>query len=170
MGTARGTAVDGKRSGRALSAQGLTKRCGDRVAFEEVSCEIGYGEVFGFLGPTGAGKTTTVRTLSALIAPTSGSAMVTGLPLTPGNGGQIRQRIAIMPEALFSGVPGVVSWRPIAAAAYLLTVSDTTVAAPSVTRALVAAGADVRSIAESHYSLKDVYLELIGEEREAGTR
>ncbi|HEV8279715.1 MAG TPA: ATP-binding cassette domain-containing protein [Streptosporangiaceae bacterium] len=48
-----------------------------------MSFEIGYGEVFGFLGPNGAGKTTTVRTLSTLIAPTSGSATVAGTSLTP---------------------------------------------------------------------------------------
>ena len=83
----------------ALSAHGLGKRFGDRVAFEGVSFEIGQGEVFGFLGPNGAGKTTTVRTLSTLIAPTSGSATVAGLPLTPGNGAEIRRRIAVMPES-----------------------------------------------------------------------
>src|SRR5689334_6968637 len=83
----------------ALSVHGLGKRFGDRVAFEDVSFEIARGEVFGFLGPNGAGKTTTVRTLGTLIAPTSGSATVAGLPLSPENGEAIRQRIAIMPEA-----------------------------------------------------------------------
>jgi ABC-2 type transport system ATP-binding protein len=85
--------------GPAISVNGLTKRFGDRVAFEDVSFEIGYGEVFGFLGPNGAGKTTTVRTLGTLIAPSSGSATVAGLPLTPDNGVEIRRRIAIMPES-----------------------------------------------------------------------
>jgi ABC-2 type transport system ATP-binding protein len=85
--------------GPAISVRGLTKRFGDRVAFEDVSFEIGYGEVFGFLGPNGAGKTTTVRTLGTLIAPSSGSATVAGLPLTPDNGVEIRRRIAIMPES-----------------------------------------------------------------------
>jgi len=47
----------------ALSVRGLGKRFGDRAAFENVSFEIGYGEVFGFLGPNGAWKATTVRTL-----------------------------------------------------------------------------------------------------------
>ncbi len=85
--------------GPALFAHGLSKRFGDRVAFSDVSFEIGYGEVFGFLGPNGAGKTTTVRTLSTLIAPTSGSATVAGISLTPENGVQIRRRNAVTPES-----------------------------------------------------------------------
>ena len=47
----------------------------------------------------GAGKTTTVRTLGTLLAPTSGSATVAGIPLTPENGVEIRRRISIMPES-----------------------------------------------------------------------
>jgi ABC-2 type transport system ATP-binding protein len=83
----------------ALSARGLGKRFGNRVAFEDVSFDIAYGEVFGFLGPNGAGKTTTVRTLGTLIAPSAGSATVAGIPLSPDNGVEIRRRIAIMPES-----------------------------------------------------------------------
>ena len=93
------SARDGSSEGPALVVDGLTKRFGDRVAFQDVSFEVGYGEVFGFLGPNGAGKTTTVRTLGTLIAPTSGSATITDLALTPENGVEIRRRIAIMPEA-----------------------------------------------------------------------
>jgi len=308
------------KSGPALSVHDLSKRFGDRVAFHDVSFEIGYGEIFGFLGPNGAGKTTTVRTLGTLIAPTSGSATVAGIPLTIDNGIEIRQRIAIMPESpglylhltvlenlecfadlyeapdpkerigralqavklsdrahdacgtlskglrqrvalarallsdpqvlfldeptsgldpgatrdvhelitalgrsgvtifltthrleeaerlcdrvailnttlrmlgrpadlrdrlfakaltvrtvaelpepgeVFAGLPAVDGWRHDALDTYVLTVSDTRVAAPAVTRALVAAGADVLSISESHHSLEDVYLELIDEE------
>ncbi|MGB6452969.1 MAG: ABC transporter ATP-binding protein [Streptosporangiaceae bacterium] len=93
------TASEATRVVPALSVHGLSKRFGHRVAFENVSFEISQGEVFGFLGPNGAGKTTTVRTLGTLIAPTSGSATVAGIPLTPENGVQIRRRIAIMPES-----------------------------------------------------------------------
>jgi ABC-2 type transport system ATP-binding protein len=95
----RVAASDAKRGAPALSVDGLSKRFGDRVAFQDVSFEIGYGEVFGFLGPNGAGKTTTVRTLGTLLAPTSGSATVAGIPLTPENGVEIRRRISIMPES-----------------------------------------------------------------------
>jgi ABC-2 type transport system ATP-binding protein len=315
------------RSTAALSANGLGKRFGDRVAFADVSFEIGRGEVFGLLGPNGAGKTSTVRTLGTLLAPTSGSATVAGIPLTPANGVAIRQRIAVMPETpglylklsvaenlacfadlyevpeprqridralgavnlrdrardtcgtlskglrqrvalarallsdpevlfldeptsgldpvaardvheliddlrrrgvtivltthrlaeaerlcdrvailnttlrmigrpdelrdrlfartlavrtlaplpqpdrVLSGLPSVESWRPDdGGGGYVLTVSDPTVAAPAVTRALVAAGADVLSIAESHHSLEDVYLQLVDEDPEAVRR
>jgi ABC-2 type transport system ATP-binding protein len=310
----------------ALSVDGLTKRFGDRVAFQDLSFEVGYGEVFGFLGPNGAGKTTTVRTLGTLFAPTSGSASVAGLPLSPGNGAEIRRRISIMPESpglylrlsvaenlecfadlydapdprgqidralwavhltdraqdpcgalskglrqrvalarallsdpavlfldeptagldpvaardvheliddlrqrgvtifltthrleeaerlcdrvaildrtlrtvgrpeelrermfaksltvrtreplpepdrVFGGLPAVDGWQADGAHGYVIAVSDTQIAAPAVTRALVQAGADVLSVGESRHSLEDVYLELIDEDEEASRR
>jgi ABC-2 type transport system ATP-binding protein len=314
----------GQRGATALSVHGLGKRFGDRVAFQDVSFEIGQGEVFGFLGPNGAGKTTTVRTLGTLLAPTSGSATVAGIPLSPENGAEIRRRIAIMPESpglylrlsvrenlecfadlyevrdasaridrglravnladragdacgalskglrqrvamarallddpevlfldeptsgldpaatrdvhelidelrrrgvtifltthrleeaerlcdrvailnttlrmigrpddlrdrlfaksltvrtlvpltepgrVFEGLSAVDGWREDGPAAYVLAVSDSAIAAPAVTRALVAAGADVLAIGESRHSLEDVYLELIREDDEPG--
>lgn len=103
MPTARLTPAtgDGEQPGfvaPALVVSHLTKRFGDRTAFDDVSFEVAAGEVFGFLGPNGAGKTTTVRALGTLIAPTSGSAVVAGIPLSAANGTEIRQRISIMPE------------------------------------------------------------------------
>jgi ABC-2 type transport system ATP-binding protein len=317
------SALSGAKDQPALVANQLTKRFGERTAFSEVSFEVAYGEVFGFLGPNGAGKTTTVRTLGRLIAPTSGSATVAGIPLSAQNGVEIRERISIMPEApglylrltvtenleffaglyglhqagrrirdaleavnladraadlcgglskglrqrvglarallsdpeimfldeptsgldpvaahevhdlidglrqkgvtifltthrldeaerlcdrvaimnttlrtvgrpeelrdqlfkkalvvttlaplsdpdqIFTGIPAVDGWRPDDAGRYLLSVSDPRIAAPAVTRALVAAGAEVLSIGESHHSLEDVYLKLIEEDPEA---
>jgi ABC-2 type transport system ATP-binding protein len=315
---------NGARSGAmALSVRGLGKRFGDRVAFDNVSFDIGSGEVFGFLGPNGAGKTTTVRTLSTLIAPTSGSATVAGIPLTPDNAAEIRRRVAVMPESpglylrlsvaenlecfadlyevpdpaaridyalravnlrerahdpcgtlskglrqrvalarallsdpqvlfldeptsgldpvaardvhdliatlgrggttifltthrleeaerlcdrvailnttlrtigrpdelrerlfaralavrtlaplrdpasVFAGLPAVQGWQRNGSAGYIIAVTDADVAAPAITRALVGAGAEVRSIGESRHSLEDVYLELIDEDEEA---
>jgi ABC-2 type transport system ATP-binding protein len=99
MSPSRGSAAEPKESAPALAVDSLTKRFGDRVAFEDVTFDVGWGEVFGFLGPNGAGKTTIVRTLGTLIAPTSGSAIVAGVPLTPRNGVEIRRRISIMPES-----------------------------------------------------------------------
>ena len=83
----------------AIEVSHLTKNFGRRTAVADVSFSVARGEVFGFLGPNGAGKTTTVRTLGTLIAPTSGSATVAGIPLTPENGVEIRRRISIMPES-----------------------------------------------------------------------
>ena len=307
----------------AVVVERLGKRFGDRVAFEDVSFEVGSGEVFGFLGPNGAGKTTTVRTLGTLIAPTSGSATVAGIPLSAENGPAIRARISIMPEspglylrltvaenlqcfaglyelddargrieralravklldriddscgslskglrqraalarallndpavlfldeptsgldpvatrevheliaslrergvtifltthrlgeaerlcdrvailnttlrlvgrpdelraqlfkrsldvrirvpladpaAVFGALPQVEGWDQVSPASYSLAVSDPDIAAPPVARAMMAAGADILSIAESRHSLEDVYLELIDEDVEA---
>ncbi|MFC1432702.1 ABC transporter ATP-binding protein [Streptacidiphilus sp. N1-3] len=85
--------------GAAVEVGGLTKRFGERTAVADVSFSVARGEVFGFLGPNGAGKTTTVRILGTLIAPTSGSVVVAGIPLSRANEGEIRRRISIMPEA-----------------------------------------------------------------------
>ncbi len=70
------------------------------------------------------------------------------------------------PGHVFGGLPAVDSWR-LDGGDYVLSVSDPVLAAPSVTRALVAAAADVLSISESHHSLEDVYLELIDQDEEA---
>jgi ABC-2 type transport system ATP-binding protein len=310
----------------AVQVSHLSKDFGGRHAVTDISFSVARGEVFGLLGPNGAGKTTTVRILGTLIAPSSGSAVVAGIPLEPANGVEIRRRISIMPEvpglylrltvaenlecfaglyeladageridralqavnlagragdrcgalskglrqraglarallndpevlfldeptsgldpvaarevhelvtglrqrgvtifltthrleeaerlcdrvaimntalrtigrpgelreqlfsktlairtlsplrkpdSVFSGLPAVDSWRPDTASTYVLAVSDPAIAAPAVTRALVAAGADVLSITESRHSLEDVYLELIDADGEAGAR
>jgi len=305
----------------AIEATGLEKSYGAVKVLGGVDLRVKRGSVFALLGPNGAGKTTTVRMLGTLIAPTSGSATVAGIPLTPENGVEIRRRIAIVPESpglylrlsvlenlecfadlydvpnpsdriesallamdltgrardtcdtlskglrqrtalarallsepevlfldeptagldpiatrevhelidglrkrgvttfltthrlyeaerlcdrvailnttlrsigrpgelrdqlfaraltvrtvalldapdqVLGGLPGVSSWRLDGQGTYVLTVSDPAVAAPGVTRALVAAGADVLSIGETSHSLEDVYLELIDESK-----
>jgi ABC-2 type transport system ATP-binding protein len=83
----------------AIEVSHLTKVFSGRTAVSDVSFSVASGEVFGFLGPNGAGKTTTVRTLGTLIAPSSGSAIVAGIPLNAKNGPAIRSRISIMPES-----------------------------------------------------------------------
>ena len=72
------------------------------------------------------------------------------------------------PDRVFGGLAAVDGWHQDGPAAYVLAVSDPAVAAPAATRALVAAGADVLSISQSHHSLEDVYLELIDQDQEAG--
>ena len=84
------------------------------------------------------------------------------------------------PDQVFTGLPAVESWQAIipatpaapsgnGPASYVVTVTDPAQAAPAVTRALVAAGADVLSIAESRHTLEDVYLELV-QDTEGRTR
>jgi ABC-2 type transport system ATP-binding protein len=70
------------------------------------------------------------------------------------------------PEAVFGGLPAVEGWRQDDSGAYVVAVSDAKAAAPPITRALVAAAADVLSLSESSHSLEDVYLELIDEDQE----
>ncbi len=57
----------------------LGRRFGDRVAVDRLSFEVGRGELFGLVGPDGAGKTTTLRMLAAVLRPTSGDAEIDGL-------------------------------------------------------------------------------------------
>ncbi|WP_298039816.1 ABC transporter ATP-binding protein [uncultured Microbacterium sp.] len=62
-----------------ITAEGLTKRFGDKTAVEDVSFTIRPGSVTGFLGPNGAGKSTTMRMLVGLDRPTSGRATINGV-------------------------------------------------------------------------------------------
>jgi ABC-2 type transport system ATP-binding protein len=81
----------------AIETHELTRTFGERTAVEKLSLSIPAGSVFGFLGPNGAGKTTTVRMLAALIAPTSGTALVAGHQVGRDNEA-IRRSIGILTE------------------------------------------------------------------------
>ncbi|MGD0852817.1 MAG: ABC transporter ATP-binding protein [Acidimicrobiales bacterium] len=76
----------------------------------------------------------------------------------------------IDPARLFSAIDSVTGWSNDDAGGYVITVSDVRVAAPAIARALVAAGADVLSLAEGHHSLEEVYLELVGAAGKVGTK
>ncbi len=62
----------------AIRVSGLTKRFGDFTAVDGIDFQVPKGEIFGFLGPNGSGKTTTIRMLCGTIAPTSGEATILG--------------------------------------------------------------------------------------------
>jgi ABC-2 type transport system ATP-binding protein len=66
---------------KAISVQNLTKRFGSFTAVDNISFEVDKGEIFGFLGANGAGKTTAMRMLCGLSFPTSGQAQVAGYDL-----------------------------------------------------------------------------------------
>ncbi|MGC5410502.1 ATP-binding cassette domain-containing protein, partial [Streptomyces sp. DT225] len=61
-----------------IELDGLTKRYGNKVAVDQLSCVIKPGMVTGFLGPNGAGKSTTMRMMLGLDNPTSGSVRIDG--------------------------------------------------------------------------------------------
>ena len=63
---------------KAITAHKLTKRFGDFTAVDSITFEVSNGEIFGFLGANGAGKTTAMRMLCGLLIPTSGEGQVAG--------------------------------------------------------------------------------------------
>ncbi|HEV7678426.1 MAG TPA: ABC transporter ATP-binding protein [Candidatus Dormibacteraeota bacterium] len=84
--------------GALISARGLTKRFGERLAVDGIDFSVGRGEVFGFLGPNGAGKTTTMRMIGCVSPVTAGQLRVLGMdPAT--DGPRIRARLGVVPQA-----------------------------------------------------------------------
>jgi ABC-type multidrug transport system ATPase subunit len=80
----------------AVSVASLGKRFGDVVALDDVSFDVPRGELFGLIGPDGAGKTTLFRLLTTLQLPDSGTARVLGLDVVR-DFRAIRARIGYMP-------------------------------------------------------------------------
>jgi len=81
-----------------IKVENLTKRYDRNVAVNDISFEVGKGQIVGFLGPNGAGKTTTMRILTCFMPPTAGTAKVAGYdvleqPL------EVKRRIGYLPEA-----------------------------------------------------------------------
>jgi ABC-2 type transport system ATP-binding protein len=81
----------------AIQATNLTKRFGDFTAVDEVNFEVYPGEIFGFLGPNGSGKTTTIRMTLGLMKPTSGGVQVLGMDVN-GDTARIRPRVGYMSQ------------------------------------------------------------------------
>ncbi|WP_417809356.1 ribosome-associated ATPase/putative transporter RbbA [Thioclava sp.] len=73
--------TDAATAAPAIRAQNLTKRFGDFTAVDNVSFEIARGEIFGFLGSNGCGKTTTMKMLTGLLPATEGEAWIFGQPV-----------------------------------------------------------------------------------------
>jgi ABC-2 type transport system ATP-binding protein len=65
-------------AGPAVSVRGLTRRFGELVAVRDLRFDVGAGELFGIVGPDGAGKTTTLRMLAGVLRPSEGDAIVAG--------------------------------------------------------------------------------------------
>jgi len=81
----------------AVAVAGLTKRFGDFVAVDNVTFTVAAGEIFGFLGPNGSGKTTTIRMLCGILPPTAGSGRVLGYDVAR-QAEQIKPRIGYMSQ------------------------------------------------------------------------
>src|SRR5690606_38803834 len=65
----------------AIDVHGLVKRFGDKTVVDHVSMQVAAGEIVGFLGPNGSGKTTTIRMMCGLLTPDEGSGQVLGYDL-----------------------------------------------------------------------------------------
>jgi ABC-2 type transport system ATP-binding protein len=83
--------------GPAIRVEHLSRRFGEFVAVDDLSFEVQQGEVFGFLGANGAGKSTTIRMLCGLLKPTSGSALVGGVDVGRDPEG-VKRRIGYMSQ------------------------------------------------------------------------
>jgi ABC-2 type transport system ATP-binding protein len=81
----------------AIQAKDLTKTFGKFTAVNAISFDVKQGEVFGFLGANGAGKTTAIKMLIGLSLPSGGSATVAGLDLLRDRN-QIKKRIGYMSQ------------------------------------------------------------------------
>jgi ABC-2 type transport system ATP-binding protein len=81
-----------------IEVHSLMKIFADRTALEDVSFAVKKGEIFGFLGPSGAGKTTTIKILTGQLSPTDGGARVFGIP--PGQLGEkgFRKKLGVLTD------------------------------------------------------------------------
>ena len=117
----------------AIEVRELTRRFGDFTAVDRVSFDVGAGEVFGFLGSNGAGKSTTIRMLCGLLRPTAGRASVGGVDVGQDPEG-VKRRIGYMSQrfslyelltvdqniAFFGGIYGLSRARLAARRAFVL--------------------------------------------------
>ena len=81
----------------AIEIRNLTKKFGDFVAVNDISFDVKKGEIFGFLGPNGSGKTTVIRMLIGLLSATSGSGNVLGYDIMKENA-EIRKHTGYMSQ------------------------------------------------------------------------
>jgi ABC-2 type transport system ATP-binding protein len=80
----------------AVEARGLARRFGAVQALDGLTFQVGRGELYGLIGPDGAGKTTAIRALAGLLEPDAGQARVLGLD--PLRDGAVRERLGLMPQ------------------------------------------------------------------------
>lgn len=84
------------RKAYAVETVGLTKLYGDKAAVKDLNLKVGEGQIYGFIGRNGAGKSTTLKMLSGLAAPTSGEVRLFGKPVSES---AVRRRLGVLIEA-----------------------------------------------------------------------
>lgn len=99
--------MSSENDGSAVWAEDLTRRFGDFTAVDHISLEVRRGEIFGFLGANGAGKTTAIRMLTGLLMPSGGKANVAGFDVYK-QSEQIKRHIGYMSQkfSLYSDLNG----------------------------------------------------------------
>jgi len=80
-----------------IEVQHLTKRYGDLIAVSDISFGVAAGQILGFLGPNGSGKTTTMRVITGFLPATSGTVKVAGFDIFD-DSFEVRKRIGYLPE------------------------------------------------------------------------
>src|SRR5881227_2604250 len=80
-----------------IEVQHLTKRYGDLTAVSNISFSVASGQILGFLGPNGSGKTTTMRVITGFMPATSGTVKVDGFDVFE-QSAEVRRRIGYLPE------------------------------------------------------------------------
>jgi ABC-type multidrug transport system ATPase subunit len=84
-------------TGAAVESQGLTKRFGRHTAVDGIDLAVPRGSVYGFMGPNGSGKTTTIRMLLGLVTPSAGEHALLGTAM-PGGAGSVLPRVGSLVE------------------------------------------------------------------------
>lgn len=107
-----------------IEIEDLSKNYGDKKALEHLNLKIKSGEIFGFLGHNGAGKSTTIKNLVSIIEPTSGSIKVDGLDLQE-HRQEVKEKIAYVPDTpdIFLQLTAAEYW-DLLTSAYSLSVAD----------------------------------------------
>ena len=80
-----------------ITADHLTIRFGDFTAVSDVSFEVGKGELFGFLGPNGSGKTTVIKALCGLLMPSEGTGTILGMDIRT-DAAEIKRHVGYMSQ------------------------------------------------------------------------
>src|SRR5580692_9725930 len=89
--------TSGSNTEYAIDVQGLNKHFGDKHVVRDVSLRVRRGEIFGFLGPNGSGKTTTIRMMCGLLRPDSGRGSCLGFDIVR-QSAQIKREVGYMTQ------------------------------------------------------------------------